>query len=371
VSAESILNVLAALAQGTRDVSNECLAHVLIEHLVEKSTGLLVVIVGVHVRVSTNLTSDGMAGPGSGFVLNWGTLGTAWLVVDGELVTVTLNVHGTVTNVVGSHAGTVRAVNRDLLVVGSKSVTVGIGIVQETALQHLVHGWFNAWHQVGWSEGNLLSLSVVVSRVPVKGDCTNWDQGIITMGPDLGDIEDIESVVQSVFFWHGLNEPVPAWVVTFSNSVVEVVSSPLGILDTLFLSFLSGEVFDALSGFVVVLDVVNFVLVVHPSEGVGRVAVHVTVAIRGTTVREQNEDLVKSLGRVGPEVEGGVGVLQVVNWVALLGVDEIGELDGVLNKEDWGVIADHVVVAFFSVMLDGEATWVTVAVICTALTSNG
>jgi len=191
------------------------------------------------------------------------------------------------------------------------------------------------------------------------------------MRPNFGNIEDVESVFRSVLLGHGLDEPVPAGVITLGDLSLEVVGGPLGVLDTLGGSLISSEALDTLSSLVVVLDVVNFVLVVNPSKGVGGVSVHVAVAIGGTTVGEQNSDLMEGLGGVGPEVEGGVGVLQVVNGVALLGVDEIGELNGVFNEENGCVVSDHIVVTFLGVMLDSETTGVTVTVVGTALTGDG
>ena len=38
--------------------------------------------------------------------------------------------------------------------------------------------------------------------------------------------------------------------------------------------------------------------------------------------------------------------------LALLGVDEVRELDGVTDEEDRSVVSDHVVVSFLSVELD-------------------
>ena len=37
------------------------------------------------------------------------------------------------------------------------------------------------------------------------------------------------------------------------------------------------------------------------------------------------------------------------------GVNNVGELDGILNKEDWNVVADYVPVSFFCVHFDGES----------------
>jgi hypothetical protein len=79
---------------------------------------------------------------------------------------------------------------------------------------------------------------------------------------------------------------------------------------------------------------------------------------------------VLSFWRVAPEIKGSVWVLDASLWVALLRVDKVRELDGILDEEDWSVVANHVVVAFLRVELYGESTRVTVAVIGTTFSSN-
>ena len=51
-------------------------------------------------------------------------------------------------------------------------------------------------------------------------------------------------------------------------------------------------------------------------------------------------------------------------------MNEIRELHGIFNEKDGCVVSNHVVVAFLSVMLDGEATRVTIAVVGATLTSD-
>src|ERR1039457_4457089 len=41
------------------------------------------------------------------------------------------------------------------------------------------------------------------------------------------------------------------------------------------------------------------------------------------------------------------------------GMDEVGEFNGVLDEENWDVVADQVPVAFLGVKLDGKSTYVT------------
>ena len=52
-------------------------------------------------------------------------------------------------------------------------------------------------------------------------------------------------------------------------------------------------------------------------------------------------------------------------------MDEVRELDGIFDEEHGGVVADHVIVALLSVMLDGEAARIAIAVVSTTLASNG
>lgn len=96
-----------------------------------------------------------------------------------------------------------------------------------------------------------------------------------------------------------------------------------------------------------------------------------TVPVRGASVREQDHDLVLSLRSITPEVKGRVRVLNARLGMALLGVDEVRELNRILDEEHRSVVANHVVVALLSVELNRESSGVTVTVVGTALASNG
>ena len=92
-----------------------------------------------------------------------------------------------------------------------------------------------------------------------------------------------------------------------------------------------------------------------PLEGVRAEAVHVAVARRDAPVAEQPGEHVGRLGREREEVPHVVRLLAVGVGVGLLGVDEVGELEGVADEEDRGVVAHQVVVAVLGVELDREA----------------
>jgi hypothetical protein len=74
-----------------------------------------------------------------------------WLIV-GHL-SITVQVHDSVALVIsGSHSRSVWAVDWDLVVVGAEAMSVGIRVVDESALEHLAVGCLDAWDKVGWGE---------------------------------------------------------------------------------------------------------------------------------------------------------------------------------------------------------------------------
>ena len=68
----------------------------------------------------------------------------------------------------------------------------------------------------------------------------------------------------------------------------------------------------------------------------------------GMQVREVPEIVVRSLSLWNFNI-----------WFRLRGVDQVCELDGVLNEEDWDVIADDIPIALLGVELDGKPSHVS------------
>ena len=66
----------------------------------------------------------------------------------------------------------------------------------------------------------------------------------------------------------------------------------------------------------------------------------------------------KSLWGVLPEIKDHVWIGEVGGWVSFLTVEEIWELDGVIDEEDWSVVSNHIIISFLSIELDGKSSWV-------------
>jgi hypothetical protein len=101
-------------------------------------------------------------------------------------------------------------------------VSVSVWVVHETALKHLVVGWFDTWNHVGGRESYLFRLSVEVLGVLVKNELANLLERVVAVWPDLRDVIDVEAVVFSVSDGHDLSKPSPGWEVTFLDVVEKI-----------------------------------------------------------------------------------------------------------------------------------------------------
>ena len=101
-----------------------------------------------------------------------------------------------------------------------------------------------------------------------------------------------------------------------------------------------------------VLDVEELVLGVDHGEGVRAIAVHVTVAIRSASIREQDRNLMKRFRGEGPEIPHHGRRPEISGGNTLLGMDKIAELQAISNEENGSVISSHIPVPIFRVELN-------------------
>nr|GFD24018.1 hypothetical protein [Tanacetum cinerariifolium] len=87
-------------------------------------------------------------------------------------------------------------------------------------------------------------------------------------------------------------------------------------------------------------------------------ALHLAVVGRDAPRREQEAHHVHGFRRVGDEVEDALTRLAVKYRVGLLRVNQVGELDGIPDKEHFQVVTHEVPVAVFGVEFHREAAWV-------------
>ena len=188
--------------------------------LSEESSGLLEVIIGVLVRVSAGVATDSegshlLGGVGNGAVVAVG------LVVNGAAM-VSIDSARAI-SLVGGNSSSVGAVDRDLVVVGTESVSVSVGVREDSPLEHLVVGELNTWDDMGWGEGNLFNLGKVILRVSVKIEFSNRDQRIVAVRDYLGHIEDVKLVVLTRLLRDKLDIPCPGGEVTLLNVLEQIL----------------------------------------------------------------------------------------------------------------------------------------------------
>jgi len=167
---------------------------------------LLKVGIWVLELVSTDFALDWELAPCIFWILLWSTQGV-WLIV-GLTTVIAVDSSSTISDV-ASDSSSVRAVDWDLFVVLSESVSMGIWVREKSTLEHLIHGWLNTWNQVAWGESRLFDLGVIVFWVSVQSHSSNLMQWVVLMRPDLSNIQNIESIVLSILLRHQLNIPGP------------------------------------------------------------------------------------------------------------------------------------------------------------------
>ncbi len=175
------------------------------------------------------------------------------------------------------------------------------------------------------------------------------------MRPHLGEVERVEAVRRRLGRRHDLDLHGPGRELTPLDGLAQIALVAVRVLAGELVGLVLGEVLDALVGLEVVLDPEDLAGLVVPLVGVRAVPVHVAERGRDAPVTEEPGHLVGGLGRQTPEVPDVVRLLRTGVRVALLGVDEVGELDGVLDEEHRGVVPDEVVVAVLGVELQRES----------------
>lgn len=123
-----------------------------------------------------------------------------------------------------------RSIDRNLLIVGSKTVTMGIRVRKESGLEDRVDGGLNTRHQVRRRKGNLLNLGKVVFRVLVEGEFAKLPEGHVLLWPDLGQVKDVPAELFGFLRCKHLNVDGPAGVLSLLDGLEKILSVPVGVL---------------------------------------------------------------------------------------------------------------------------------------------
>lgn len=318
-----------AVAHVAGDVADEALASALIPDVLPQGAWGVEVLGADLAEEADGLTDeaavdlvevDGALAEGDG--LDGAQVGWARALVEERHVAVTLEV--------GDAVRCAGGVGGKLLVVGTDAVAVGIGVGEETRLQDRVGRGLNARRHVSRIESDLLDLGEVVLHVLVQEELADLAERELLLGPDVGQVEDVDALLLpellGLLGGHGLPADVPARVVLALNSIVQVL---LRVIGAVVGRILLGDEGSALLALHVHLAVDPVAVLVDELQCVAGVAVHLAPAVGDTAVTHEDHDLVDRLGVLGeviPEDSRVIGVRKVSLRVALLGVNEVREL---------------------------------------------
>ena len=299
----------------------------------------------------------------------FGPLAFAVGLVAQRAAVVAIDAHGAVA-VKAVHRAA-RLVDRNLVVVHAQAVALGVAIGEQACLQHFVGREADAGHHLRRVEGGLLHFGKEVLRVAVQLHHADFDQRVVLVRPDFGQVERVVGHMGGFMLGHDLHKEGPLRVVAFLQALVQVALVAFAVFADQLLRLRIGQVLDALLRAEVELDPVALVLRIDEAEGVRAKAVHVAVAGGQAAVAHHDGDLVQRLGQRAPEVPVVFGAAQVGARVALDGMVQVRELERVAHEEHRRVVANQVPVAFFGVELEGKAANVTLGVGRAAFTRDG
>ncbi len=260
------------------------------------------------------------------------------------------------TLLVRGHGCVLRLVDRQLQIVRTHAVALGVGVRERPTDEHLVVGEVEPVDEHPRPEGDLLVLGEEVLRHPVERHRPDLAQREDVLRPHLRVVEGVEVELGVVVVVHELDVQLPRRVVPRLDRVVEVLGVRAEGLPLDHRTVGCRVRRDALGRQPVVLDQLGLTRLVHPLVGVHAEALHRPQARRQTTRAEHEGHHVHGLGRLAEEVEGPLGDARLEGHrVGLLRVDEVRELHGVPDEEHPQVVAHQVPVAVLGVELHGEA----------------
>src|ERR1700736_5412749 len=121
-------------------------------------------------------------------------------------------------------------INRDVIEVNTEAVSLGISIREQAALEHLVRREANSGNHIRRREGGLFHLCEVVFRITIELHYANFDQWVVSLGPDFGQIKRIVLVCLCLFLCHYLDEERPTRKISTFNCLQQIPAMALPIL---------------------------------------------------------------------------------------------------------------------------------------------
>lgn len=188
-----------------------------------------------------------------------------------------------------------RCIYWQLLVVCTKTMTMGVWVREETGLEDRICRRLDTWDKMRGRERCLLDFREVVLRVFVQDQLANRAEREVFVRPHLRQVENVVPEALCLLWRHRLNIDRPAWEFTSFDVLEECLDTVVRVRAGKLASLLVRERLEATISAHMDLDVVEFALLVDPLECVAGVAVFTVISIRSSAVGEQDHHLMDRL----------------------------------------------------------------------------
>lgn len=138
----------------------------------------------------------------------------------------------------------------------------------------------------------MLNLGKVVLHVLVESQLAELSERYLALRPDLSQVEDVPLELLSLLRRQGLYVDSPARVLAPLDSLEQILGSKVGVVRSHLSSLRVVERLVSLVRLQVDLDIDERTVRLRELVGVARIAVHETVGVRSSSVREEVHDLV-------------------------------------------------------------------------------
>jgi hypothetical protein len=118
------------------------------------------------------------------------------------------------------------------LIVDTETVTVGIGVGEETRLEDRVSGRLDVRNKMGWGKCDLFNLSKVVLRVLVENEFSNGPEREFPMRPNFCKVKDVIAELFSLLRCHSLDVDSPRGEVSVLDIMEKLLCAIIGIFSS-------------------------------------------------------------------------------------------------------------------------------------------
>ena len=202
-------------------------------------------------------------------------------------------------------------------------------------MQHTVGREADTRHYISRIKGCLLYIGKIILRITIQLQNSHFNQRILFLRPDLGQVERIKRTISSLLFRHQLDIHRPSREITPLDAFVQITLMTLAVFCDDSFCLLIGKVLDALLGMQMEFHPHPFATCINQRESMATIPMHMTVRSRNTTVAHGNSHLMQGFRERSPEIP-------VIKWTT--------------HKEDRSIVAYQIPIAFFCIKLNGKAT---------------